>query len=75
MSKELLCTVASAGNCPYFNMGRDSKNAKVYEYLVINLDYDLKYTCEVCKGKDAQGIEKDCIEIEKLNWLRGIANR
>ena len=74
MSKEILCTVASAGNCPYFNLERDSKNAKAYEYLIIDFDYDLKYSCRVCKGKDNDDLEKTCMEIEKLNWLRGIAN-
>ena len=73
MSKEILCTIASAGNCPYFNIEKDSKNAKAYEYLVI--DFDCKYTCKVCKGKDAHGTERDCVEVEKLNLLDRLLNK
>ena len=73
MSKELLCTVASSGNCPYFNMEANPENTKAIDYLVINFDY--KYTCKVCKGKDAQGTERDCVEIEKLNLLDRLLNK
>ena len=75
MSKELLCTIASAGNCPYFNMEANSENTKASDYLVIDFNYNLEYSCRVCKGKDSNDLEKTCMEIEKLNWLRGIANR
>ena len=73
MSKELLCTIASAGNCPYFNIVINPENATSSDYRVIN--FDEKYTCEVCMGKDSRGIERDCIEIEKLNLLSKLANK
>jgi hypothetical protein len=72
MSKNLLCTVASAGNCPCYNLNYTGRKIAV-DYFVIRMDE--KYRCKVCGGKDAQGIEGDCIEIEKLNLLSKLANK
>jgi hypothetical protein len=73
MNKELSCTIASAGNCSHYKLD-STPQGFLNTYTLIEFNGG-KYSCKVCRGKDFQGTEIDCIEIEKLNLLSKLVNK
>lgn len=81
MSRELFCTIASAGNCPWYNLesSSDSSPQRASSYMLIEVEDAInmnnKYSCKVCRGKNAHSTERDCIEVEKLNLLSKLLSK